>query len=235
MRHERHAGPGGPYRAAIEDHLDSSADYLGRLRRSLAGGIAPDRHYFADKAHQLHNAARRMLRIVQDIDHWLGECGTTLEHDEADGTRLIGECTLPAGHDGPHDDNGAGGSSLAASPASCATWPTRSNGSANTSAGARRRSTATSPTRQPRSPTVVTRWPTWRSASTPSGAEPPGSPRGSAPSTSSPTPHSRAGPHLDVCHHPQTRTRRLVCDAPDGTAPRTRDGANRGPSGRASW
>jgi hypothetical protein len=99
--------PWGPYRAAIEDHLDTCADYLGRLRRSLAGEIAPDRHYFADKAHQLHAAARRMVRIVQDIDRWLGECGTTVEHDAADGTH-VGECTLPAGHDGAHDDNGAG-------------------------------------------------------------------------------------------------------------------------------
>ena len=101
-------GPWGPYQATIQDHLDSCADYLGRLRRSLAGEIAPDRNYFADKAHQLHNAARRMVRIVQDIDRWLGECGMTVEHDQADGTRLIGECTLPAGHDGAHDDDGAG-------------------------------------------------------------------------------------------------------------------------------
>jgi hypothetical protein len=43
-------GPWGPYRATIEDHLDICADYLSRLRRSLAGEIAPDRHYFADKA-----------------------------------------------------------------------------------------------------------------------------------------------------------------------------------------
>jgi hypothetical protein len=98
--------PWGLYRATIEDHLDTCADYLGRLRRSLAGEIAPDRHYFADKAHQLHSAARRMVRIVQDIDRWLGECGT-VDHDDADGTRVIGECTLPAGHEGTHDD-GAG-------------------------------------------------------------------------------------------------------------------------------
>jgi hypothetical protein len=101
-------GPCGPYRATIEDHLDCCADYLGRLRRSLAGEIAPDRDYFADRAHQLHNAAGRMVRIVQDIDRWLGDCGTTVEHDDADGTRFIGECTLPAGHDGAHDDDGAG-------------------------------------------------------------------------------------------------------------------------------
>jgi hypothetical protein len=86
----------GPYRAPIEDHLDTCADYMGRLRRSLTGGIAPNRDYFADKAHQLHTAARRMVRIVQDVDRWLGECGTTVEHGDADGTPFIGECTLPA-------------------------------------------------------------------------------------------------------------------------------------------
>jgi hypothetical protein len=31
-----------------------------------------------------------------------------------------------------------------------------------------------------------------------------------------------------VCHHPQTRPCRLVCEAPDETTPRTRDGATRG-------
>ncbi|MGH9190876.1 MAG: hypothetical protein ACRDZ0_00165 [Acidimicrobiales bacterium] len=100
--------PWGPYRATIEDHFETCADYLGRLRRSRAREIAPDRHYFADKAHQLHAAARRMVRIVQDIDRWLGECGTTVEHHDADGIHVIAECSLPAGHDGTRDDDGAG-------------------------------------------------------------------------------------------------------------------------------
>ena len=52
--------PWHPYRSTVEDHLGSCTDYLGRLRRSLAGEIAPDRHYFADKAHQLHAATRRI-------------------------------------------------------------------------------------------------------------------------------------------------------------------------------
>ena len=38
-----------------------------------------------DKAHQLHIAAC-MVRIVQDIDGWLGECATTVEHG-GDGTQ----------------------------------------------------------------------------------------------------------------------------------------------------
>jgi uncharacterized protein YukE len=99
------ADPWGPYRATIQDHLDTCTDYLSRLRRSLAGEIAPDRHYFADKAHELHTAARRMVRIVQDIDRWLGECAQTTEHIDADGTRFTVECALPASHEGGHDDS----------------------------------------------------------------------------------------------------------------------------------
>jgi hypothetical protein len=96
--------PWGPYRATIEDQLDTCADYLSRLRRSPAGEIAPDRHYFADKAHQLHIAARRLVRIVQDIHRWFGECGATIEHGDADGTRFTADCTLPAGRQGAYDD-----------------------------------------------------------------------------------------------------------------------------------
>jgi hypothetical protein len=96
--------PWHPYRGTIEDHLDTCADYLSRLRRSLAGEIAPDRHYFADKAHQLHVATRRMVRIVQDIDRWLGECAAATEHVDPDGTTFVVDCALPAGHQGDHDD-----------------------------------------------------------------------------------------------------------------------------------
>jgi hypothetical protein len=85
----------GPLRATIEDHLDTCADYLGRLRRCLAGEIAPDRHYFADKTHQLHTAACRMVRIVPDIDRWLGECAAMIEHAEADGTRFTPSARCP--------------------------------------------------------------------------------------------------------------------------------------------
>jgi hypothetical protein len=48
-----------------------------------------------------------------------------------------------------------------------------------------------------------------------------------------PDTHSRTGPYLDVCQHPQTRPCRLVCETPDGTAPRTRNGATRRPCDRA--
>jgi hypothetical protein len=45
-----------------------------------------------------------MVRLVQDIDRWLGEYAATIEHADADGTRFTVECTLPAGHQGAHDD-----------------------------------------------------------------------------------------------------------------------------------
>lgn len=96
--------PWHPYRSTVEDHLGSCTDYLGRLRRSLAGEIAPDRRYFADKAHQLHAATRRMVRLVQDIDSWLGECTAQTNHVESTGERYVVDCSLPAGHHGCHDD-----------------------------------------------------------------------------------------------------------------------------------
>ena len=36
-----------------------------------------------------------MVRIVQDIDRGLGECGTIVEHNDADGTRVIGNARCP--------------------------------------------------------------------------------------------------------------------------------------------
>jgi ABC-type transporter Mla subunit MlaD len=48
-----------------------------------------------------------MVCIVQDIDRWLCECDATVEHDDADGTRVVAECTLPAGHQGAHEDGAA--------------------------------------------------------------------------------------------------------------------------------
>lgn len=93
----------GPYRATIEDHLATCADYLSRLDRSVAGEIAPDRYYFNEKARQLLQAARRLLRRGQDIERWLGQCGTTVER-AYDGQVYRGLCELPAGHTGDHDD-----------------------------------------------------------------------------------------------------------------------------------
>lgn len=94
--------PWGPYRTTIEDHLDTCTDYLNRLRRSLAGEIAPDRHYFADKAHQLYQAAHRLVRLGQDTERWLADCAAPIQERLDDGTSSFGECALPAGHTGDH-------------------------------------------------------------------------------------------------------------------------------------
>jgi hypothetical protein len=224
-------GPWGPYRATIEDHLDSCADYLGRLRRSLAGEIAPDRHYFADKAHQLHNAARRMVRIVQDIDRWLGECGTTLEHDQADGTRLIGECTLPAGHNAAHNDDGAGrlvAGRITGELRDLADTVERVSQHFGWSAPTVDRGLTDAPGTIANSRDALANLAVSLDTI---GRQTPGSPRRSAPSTSSPTPHSPAGP-TSMCA--TTRRPALVgWPVRHQTEPRPdRDGANRGPSGR---
>jgi hypothetical protein len=96
----------GPYRPTLEDQLAACADYLDRLQRSLAGEIAPDRHYFNDKAYQLHEVARRLVRRGQEIERWLRSCDATVEHSE-DGRVVVGTCERPAGHTGAHADNPA--------------------------------------------------------------------------------------------------------------------------------
>ncbi len=93
----------GVYRPGIESHLATCADYLDRPQRSVAGEIAPDRHYFHDKAHQLHEAVRVLVRRGQDIERWLLACDATVESDE-DGHTVVGTCERPSGHTGPHDD-----------------------------------------------------------------------------------------------------------------------------------
>jgi hypothetical protein len=166
--------PWGPYRATIEDHLDTCGDYLDRLRRSLSGEIAPDRHNFADKAHELHTAARRLVRIVQDIDAWLGECTATIEHTYADGTRLVADCALPAGHHGPHVDLDAPlpGRQTTGELRDLADTVERISQSFGwTAPHLDRDLTGAAGTL----PTAPTRSPTWPPASTPSATEPPGS------------------------------------------------------------
>jgi hypothetical protein len=65
------ADPWGPYRATIEDHVDTCIDYLSRLRRSLAGEIAPNRDYFAE-------------RIVElEVDQSFGSIGDCFDCDDA--------------------------------------------------------------------------------------------------------------------------------------------------------
>jgi hypothetical protein len=93
-------GPWGPYRDHVEEGLANCADYLGRLQRSLAGEIAPDRHYFTTKAAALRDAAVSLLGRARDVERWLGSCeaGYGADGDE------VRSCTRPAGHVGGHDD-----------------------------------------------------------------------------------------------------------------------------------
>lgn len=88
----------GPYRASVEESLAACEDLLGRLRRSLAGGIAGDRFYFSDKAHGLRDAAQSLVDRVDDVEWWLGSCPEAM----ADGA----ECGRAAGHPGAHQRDG---------------------------------------------------------------------------------------------------------------------------------
>lgn len=79
-------GPWGPYHDHIGEGLAHCADYLGRLQRSLAGEIAPDRHYFTTKAQALRDASVGLLRRARDVERWLGE-----GHDSDDDGRSPSE------------------------------------------------------------------------------------------------------------------------------------------------
>ena len=95
-------GPWGPYQDHIGEGLAHCADYLGRLQRSLAGEIAPDRHYFTTKSQALRDAAVGVLRRARDVERWLGSCDADYGAD-SDGEELR-SCTRLAGHVGGHDN-----------------------------------------------------------------------------------------------------------------------------------
>ena len=94
--------PWGPYRQAVADRLASCADYLGRLQRSLDGEAAPDRHHFTTRAHDLYEAARDLVRLTQEVEHWLIVCNESVLRE--DGTPAGATCDLPRNHYGGHDD-----------------------------------------------------------------------------------------------------------------------------------
>lgn len=94
----------GPYRGSVVDGVVACADYLGRLERSLAGEIAPDRHYFGEKAVRLQEVTRRLARLTQDVETWLGACGAAVDRTDG-GASCSSTCELPAGHHGEHDDD----------------------------------------------------------------------------------------------------------------------------------
>lgn len=108
MSEYRNANPWGDWHESIADGLASATDYLSRCQRSLAGEIAPDRFYFADKARALRDSASALVRRCSQVERWLGECGADITSPQLDeGTVVWTTCALPLGHDGPHDHSPA--------------------------------------------------------------------------------------------------------------------------------
>lgn len=85
----------GPYRSTIDKHLGDCEDLLARLRRSFAGEVAADRCYFADKAHDLRDAAQALVDEADDVEWWVGACSVEISRD---GLR----CGRSRGHPGRH-------------------------------------------------------------------------------------------------------------------------------------
>jgi hypothetical protein len=85
----------GPYAGAIRERVASCADYLGRITRQLEGN--PSRHYVAEKAHELRDAAGRLIALCHDVEGWLRQCGEAI-HREDGGEAWTEECVLPGGH-----------------------------------------------------------------------------------------------------------------------------------------
>ena len=85
----------GPYAGAIREGMASCADYLGRISRQLEA--TPDRHYVAGKAHELRDAAGRLIALCHDVEGWLRECGEAIRREDG-GEAWTEECVLPAGH-----------------------------------------------------------------------------------------------------------------------------------------
>lgn len=94
----------GPWHGHVAEGLDSCADYLDRCRRSVEGDIAPDRHYFAEKARALRDASVSLVGRCAEVERWLGECGTDYQASDGEGDVVIRSCTRAAGHAGDHDD-----------------------------------------------------------------------------------------------------------------------------------
>jgi hypothetical protein len=89
----------GPYAGAIRERVASCADYLGRISRQLDAD--PSRHYVAEKAHELRDAAGRLIGLCHDVEGWLRLCGEAIRREDG-GEAWTEECALPAGHDGEH-------------------------------------------------------------------------------------------------------------------------------------
>lgn len=62
----------GEYHSYILDALSICIDYASRLERSIAGEIAPDRHYFLEKADALQRSATILVERCEEVEHWIG-------------------------------------------------------------------------------------------------------------------------------------------------------------------
>jgi hypothetical protein len=93
-----------PERGSLGEALERCDDYLSRSRRSLDGEIAPDRPYFLEKSQALRDAAETLVRLGQDADGWMRSCGAPVAR-EAGRLTISGQCELPVGHRGAHDDD----------------------------------------------------------------------------------------------------------------------------------
>jgi hypothetical protein len=89
----------GAYAGAIRERVASCADYLGRISRQL--DAKPSRHYVAGKAHDLRDAAGRLIGLCHDGEGWLHQCGEAIRREDG-GEAWTEECVLPAGHYGEH-------------------------------------------------------------------------------------------------------------------------------------
>src|SRR6267378_3751227 len=70
----------GPFAGAIRERVASCADYLGRISRQL--DATPSRHYVAGKAHELRDAAERLISLCHDVEGWLRQCGEAIRRED---------------------------------------------------------------------------------------------------------------------------------------------------------
>jgi hypothetical protein len=75
----------GDYRDYIGDALACCVDYVGRLQRSFDGEIAPDRHYFLEKAEELQYWATNLVARCEEIQKFIEA------NREAEGSSDVGE------------------------------------------------------------------------------------------------------------------------------------------------
>jgi hypothetical protein len=55
----------------------------------------------AEKAHELRDAAGRLIGLCHDVEGWLRLCGEAIRREDG-GEAWTEECALPAGHDREH-------------------------------------------------------------------------------------------------------------------------------------